>query len=74
MEYALAAIGALMLLVLAGGIAYAVKSRKYGELLAENKALKEAGEGHDREHKAIDDHNSLGDINDDAAVVRDLRD
>jgi len=70
----LIAIGALVVLVIAGGIAYGLKSRRVGKLEAEIKALKEGGKAHEREHEAITDHAAVGDINDDASVVRELGD
>ncbi len=71
MEYALAAIGGLVLLVILGGVAYARKSKQVGELETENLALRAGQEAHDREHKAIDLHEAGGDLNDDAVFLRD---
>ncbi len=74
MEYALAAIGGLVLLVILGGVAYARKSGQAKKYQTENKALRAGEEAHEREHKAIDEHAAVGDLRDDDVVLRKLRD
>lgn len=72
MQYALAAIGALALIAIAGWLYAAKQKKRVGRLELENKVFRQEAEGHEREHKAIDEHASLGDLNDDAAVLREL--
>lgn len=72
MEYTLIAIGGLVLLVILGGVAYARKSKQVGVLKTENKALRAGQEAGEREQKAIDQHATTGDLNDDDAVMREL--
>lgn len=71
MEYALAAIGGLVLLVVLGGVAYARKSKQVGVLKTENKAMKEGASARERQDKAEAEHDRVGDLNDDARFLHD---
>lgn len=74
MEPIAIALGVATLLAIVGGIGWwvALKSRReIGHLRLEVKTLEKERDSHEREHEAIDEHERVGDLNDDARFLRD---
>ncbi len=71
MAEAAIAIGLLALLAAAGWWKNSRSQKQVGKLETKVKALEEGANAHEREHKAIDEHEHTGDLHDDAEFLRD---